>query len=176
MSFGFYKFSINSNKYNKIDLPITYLSKSIVIADASGRWGYVNENNIFFPVQYERSVDLLVEWDIKVSTIYAYINEDGIVFPLIVCESNEYEIISFLFAERLIGCWKFNTIDGEMISHFHNVQNYFHEKRVFVDQIEYLSCYDTTGTKFFSFKNTEIGQYSEGYACIYKNNKYTLKL
>ena len=98
MSFGFYKFSINSNKYNKIDLPITYLSKSIVIADASGRWGYVNENNIFFPVQYERSVDLLVEWDIKVSTIYAYINEDGIVFPLIVCESNEYEIISFLFA------------------------------------------------------------------------------
>ena len=48
MSFGFYKFSINSNKYNKIDLPITYLSKSIVIADASGRWGYVNENNIFF--------------------------------------------------------------------------------------------------------------------------------
>ena len=102
MSFGFYKFSINSNKYNKIDLPITYLSKSIVIADASGRWGYVNENNIFFPVQYERSVDLLVEWDIKVSTIYAYINEDGIVFPLIVCESNEYEIISD--PENIVSC------------------------------------------------------------------------
>ena len=171
MKIGFYKYSFLDKSYYKIELPISYRFKKIVIADVCGRWGYVSNDQCYFPIQYERSVDLLVEWEIKVSKIYAYMDGNDILYPLIVSEINEFDINALLFAERLVGSWRFNDNKGEMISHFHDVQGYFHEKRVFVDQKEYLSCYDTTGTKFFSFKNTEIGQYSEGYACIYKNNK-----
>ena len=71
----------------------------------------------------------------------------------------------------MIGCWKFNTIDGEMISHFHNVQNYFHEKRVLIDDLTNIKCFNNKGDFIFSYKNVELGHYSQAYASININKK-----
>jgi len=60
---GFFKI-ISENNYEFLEVND---SLPIVVVDAIGRWGYVINNKALFPVQYERSVEILTQWGTAIS-------------------------------------------------------------------------------------------------------------
>ena len=154
---GFFKI-ISENNYEFLEVNDRL---PIVVVDAIGRWGYVINDKVLFPVQYERSVEILTQWGTAISYDQFFRDNNDNLYPLLTSSID----FSILKAERIQNGWIFKTLMGQEISHFHDVQGYFHEGRVFIDNPKNFVCLDLNGKPLFHWimenlsKSKKMGVY-----------------
>ncbi|MEI7670188.1 MAG: WG repeat-containing protein [Pseudomonadota bacterium] len=167
---GFYKLVSKKGKTEIIELKLDN-TKKIVVTDCIGRWGFVESSEIYFPFQYEYSVEIITTWDTIISNKFFFMDQSGCIFPFLMKSAISPQYNQILYASRVIGGWEFNNNSNKRIIHFHDVQGYFHSGRIMQDTTSGFKCFDKSGILIFKKSKNEFGHFKDGLARFYRNDK-----
>ena len=124
--------------------------------------GIYPQKQSIFSVQYEHSIKILTEWGVSISEDIYFTNSQGNIYPLLLCSKSR----NILVSEKVNSGWVFKNLLGNIVSHFHDIQGYFHNGRTFIEKSDKYICYDLKGNIRFELDTPFYGTFNEGIARV----------
>lgn len=144
-------------------------NKFIVIADALGRWGFVDDGKVVIPVQYDQTIEVLVKYaGVKVNPNFVFVDQLNCLYPVLSSAKNDKTGV-FLIANRFCDGWAFRTSCGDLITHFHDFQSYFHEGLALIETTKGWAYINLNGQISFRSGTSQAGSFKCDRAMLFAN-------